>query len=283
MKKLNKTEKTSGVAIKLYDGKADVLPDFKTEAKILGQLDHPNIVRLYEVAKIGSRSSLVLELCTGGPILNRLPFKEPDVSNIMRQIMSAVTYMHTKNIVHRDIECSNIMFRTENEKSDIKLIDFGSATELELIPDHPGAFKYLKEKTGSLHIMAPEVIKQRYGAKADVWSCGVVAYTLLHGGKHPFLGASPYVSLFWFVYMTRDSNKNPSYRFTESLSLFPHVYSVFFFFFSFFVVVSCSSTIKGPKRRIRSDRERLIIVDGNFLLLQRNSSKQRPWSMQHFV
>lgn len=190
LKKYHKTERSSGVAIKLYDGKAEIQPDLRKEALILGQLDHPNIIRLYEVAKNGPRISLVLELCTGGSLLNRVPFKEEKVSHIMRQLLSAVSYMHSKNIVHRDIDASNIMFRTEAEDSDIKLIDFGSATELELVPHHVGAFKFLKEKTGSLHIMAPEVIKQRYGPKADVWSCGIVAYTLLNGGKHPFLGSS---------------------------------------------------------------------------------------------
>lgn len=190
LKKYTKTERTSGVAIKLYDGKAEIQPDLKAEAQILGQLDHPNIVRLFEVAKVGSRISLVLELCTGGPLLKRAPFKENQASHIMRQVMSAVSYMHSKNIVHRDIDCSNIMFRTADEDSDIKLIDFGSATEVELVPNHPGAFKFLKEKTGSLHVMAPEVIKQRYGPKADVWSCGIVAYTILNNGRHPFMGTS---------------------------------------------------------------------------------------------
>jgi serine/threonine protein kinase len=190
LKKYTKTERTSGVAIKLYDGNAEIPPDLKKEAAILGQLDHPNIIRLFEVVKVGPRRSLVLELCTGGPLLGRLPFKENQASHVMRQLMSAISYMHSKNIVHRDIDCSNIMFRTEAEDSDIKLIDFGSATELELVPNHPGAFKFLKEKTGSLHVMAPEVIRQRYGPKADVWSCGIVAYTIMNDGKHPFMGTS---------------------------------------------------------------------------------------------
>lgn len=189
-KKYHKTEQTSGVAIKLYDGKAEIKPDLKKEAQILGQLDHPNIIRLFEVARNGPQISLVLELCTGGSLLSRVPFQESKASHVMRQVLSAVSYMHSKNIVHRDIDASNIMFRTQEDDSDVKLIDFGSATELELVPNQPGAFKFLKEKTGSLHIMAPEVLKKRYGPKADVWSCGIVAYTLLNNGKNPFLGNS---------------------------------------------------------------------------------------------
>lgn len=188
MKKYTKTERTKGVAIKLYDGKAEIQPDLRKEAQILGRLDHPNIIRLFEVAKVGPQRSLVLELCSGGGLLERLPFKENQASHIMRQLLSAVSYMHSKNIVHRDIDCSNIMFRSKDDDSDIKLIDFGSAIELELVPG--GAYKMLKEKTGSLHIMAPEAVRGRYGPPADVWSCGIVAYTILNGGKYPFVGTS---------------------------------------------------------------------------------------------
>lgn len=198
LKKYHKTERTRGVALKLYDGKAEIPPDLEKEAQILGQLDHPNIIRLFEVAKEGPRTSLVLELCTGGPLLGRKPFKEEQASHIIRQLLSAISYMHANFVVHRDIDCSNIMFRTEAADSDIKLIDFGSATELELVPNHPGAFKFLKEKTGSVHIMAPEVIKQRYGPQVDMWSCGIVAYALLNDGKYPFTGNSVYVSPFSF-------------------------------------------------------------------------------------
>jgi serine/threonine protein kinase len=190
MKKFTKTERTSGVAIKLYDGKAQIQPDLKLEAEILGQCDHPNIIRLYEVAKVGKSLSLVMELCTGGRLLERMPFTEPQASHIMRQLMSAIAYLHKKNIVHRDIECSNILYRNPDKDSYIKLVDFGSATTLEMVPKHPGAFKFLSEKTGSLHVMAPEVITQRYGPKADVWSLGIVAYMILNNGQHPFTGSS---------------------------------------------------------------------------------------------
>ena len=190
MKKYTKTQRTSGVAIKLYDGKAEIPPDLKKEALILGRCDHPNIVKLFEVATINKRQSLVLELCTGGRLLDRLPFTEAQASHVMRQLCSAVSYLHKHNVVHRDIECANILYTTKADDADIKLIDFGCATELDLVPGKPGAFKFLNEKTGSLHIMAPEVIRKRYGPKADVWSIGIVAYMLLSNGKHPFTGST---------------------------------------------------------------------------------------------
>jgi serine/threonine protein kinase len=188
LKKYTKTERTSGVAIKLWDGKSEVASDLKLEAEILGRCDHPNIVKLYDVYKQGKSVSLVLELCNGGRLLDRKPFTEAQASHIMAQICSAVAYLHKNDIVHRDIDCGNILFVSEAENADVKLVDFGSATELETVPHHPGAFKFLKEKTGSLHIMAPEVLKRKYGPKADVWSLGIVAYMILNDGEHPFKG-----------------------------------------------------------------------------------------------
>jgi serine/threonine protein kinase len=188
LKKYTKTQRNTGVAIKLYNGKSQSSLDLKTEAMILSQSDHPNIVKLFEVTKINGSMSLVLELCEGGSVLERLPYTEDRATTITYQICSAIAYLHSKNIVHRDIECSNILFASSSEDSEVKLVDFGSACELEVIPGHEGAFKFLKEKTGSLYVMAPEVIRQKYGPKADVWSLGVVAYALVCNGERAIKG-----------------------------------------------------------------------------------------------
>lgn len=189
-KTAQRNSESSNVAIKLFDGKSlkNSSHNFETEAAILQKLDHPNIVKLFEMTKLNNQMSLVLELCDGGNVLERLPYTEDRASRIVRQVCSAVSYMHSKNIVHRDIDCSNIIFASGGEKSEVKLVDFGSACELETIPEHPGAFKFLKEKTGSLNIMAPEVILGKYGPKVDMWSVGIVTYTLLNNGKKPFTG-----------------------------------------------------------------------------------------------
>jgi calcium-dependent protein kinase len=191
--KYTKTGHSSGVAIKLYDGSSQLPADLRAEASILSQCDHPNIVKLFEVTKVEGRMSLVLELCSGGNVLTRMPYKESQVSSIIRQVTSAIAYMHSNQLMHRDIECSNIMFATPEEDSEVKLVDFGSATELQMVPGHEGAFKFLKDRTGSMYVMAPEVIRGKYGPKADVWSIGVCAYTLLMNGKHPIEGKTEYV------------------------------------------------------------------------------------------
>jgi serine/threonine protein kinase len=191
LKKYTKTEQTTGgVAIKLFNGQSKSNTDFKKEAAILSMCDHPSIVKLFEMTKVNNRMSLVLELCDGGSVLDRLPYVESQARKIVKQVCSAISYMHRKNIVHRDIECSNIMFSSSREDSEVKLVDFGSAIELQTVPNHPGAFKFLREKTGSLNVMAPEVIRGKYGPKADMWSRGVVAYTLLNNGEGPFKGTT---------------------------------------------------------------------------------------------
>lgn len=139
LKKYTKTERSQGVAIKLYNGKAELQPDLKLEAEILRECDHPNIVKLFEVAKVGKQLSLVMELCSGGPVLSRCPYTEKMASRVIRQVCSAVAYLHSKHIVHRDIECSNIIFATDDKNSDIKLVDFGSATFLDMVPGQQGA------------------------------------------------------------------------------------------------------------------------------------------------
>ena len=89
-KKYTKTARSQGVAIKLYDGKSEIPPDLKQEAEILSKCDHPNICKLYEVAKTGKSTSLVLELCRGGCVMDKVKrIDEDEAARIMKQITSA--------------------------------------------------------------------------------------------------------------------------------------------------------------------------------------------------
>jgi calcium-dependent protein kinase len=104
----------------------------------------------------------------------------------MKQLFSAVNYLHKRLITHRDLKPENILF--EDESSDpnslnnnlIKIIDFGTAAEFT-----PGV--RLKERVGSPYYVAPEVLKGSYTHKCDMWSCGVILYVLLCGAP-PFDG-----------------------------------------------------------------------------------------------
>jgi calcium-dependent protein kinase len=110
------------------DGKEKIR--FLYEIEILRQLDHPNIVRLYEVFQDDKRYYLVTELCTGGElfeeIAKRTNFSEQDAAEIIKQVLSAVAYCHAKKICHRDLKPENLLLDSKSNKT-IKVIDFGTS------------------------------------------------------------------------------------------------------------------------------------------------------------
>ena len=180
---------------------------FQTEIKILSMVDHPNIVRLFEVIEDDKYYNLLEELCTGGELLARAQktqLKEKEIARIFNQIMSAVAYCHGIGIVRRDLKLENILFSTEDPNSPIKIIDFGFSVLLgknndkEKEKDNKDkesdgsdlkkfGYKRLKSKVGTLYYISPEIIKGNYDEKCDIWACGVILYILL-AGYPPFSG-----------------------------------------------------------------------------------------------
>jgi calcium-dependent protein kinase len=146
------------------------------EIKILKTLDHPNIPRIYEFFEDESNFYLVLELCEGGDLFDRITeleiFTEEQASEIMSQILSGIHYLHSKKIIHRDIKPENILFQHRNSFS-LKIIDFDTAT---FFPQN-----YHRGINGTALYMAPEIIKGRHNEMCDLWSCGIILYTLLTG------------------------------------------------------------------------------------------------------
>ena len=191
-------------ATKVYDReKIEKSPDLfrylKTEATILKNLNHPNIVKLKEVKKTKKHFYLVTELCNGGELSKALkkyqekynrPFTEEIVQYLMRQIMSAMYYLHSNNIMHRDIKLENILLKFDSledkenlniMKSQVKIIDFGFATNNSLaisIVGNPLNMDplILKKLTSNGRIK-----KLGYDAKIDVWSLGSICYEMLIG------------------------------------------------------------------------------------------------------
>jgi serine/threonine protein kinase len=167
---------------------------FEAERVMLAQLEHPNIVRMYECFQEPSRLCIVLELCRGGELYGRLVqhvkqagrgggLEEPLSRHLFRQMLHAVGYLHSKRIVHRDIKTENFLLVDEDggpQGDVLKLCDFG--TSCRLTDDRPRSM----ENIGTLSYTAPEIYEQR-GADlaADCWSLGVVLYVILTG-TNPF-------------------------------------------------------------------------------------------------
>lgn len=152
---------------------------------ILRHSHHPNIVTCRDIFLNGSKVYLVLELCRGGELYEKLWRKkfltEREAAAIFRTIVNVVEYLHRQGVVHRDLKPSNILYSDESGKPEhIRIIDFGFAKQLR---DENGL---LMTPCYTAHYAAPEVLKkQGYDAACDIWSLGVLLFVMLSGAP-PF-------------------------------------------------------------------------------------------------
>ena len=171
-------------AIKFIHKSSDESKRLEREVKLLKDVDHINIVGLFAVYETIEQVGFVMELCTGGHLgrfLEKMPghfLQEDHSKGIIRQLLSAIAHMHARGICHRDIKLQNILMENQSINSQIKLIDFGFGTRF--IGATP-----LKTRCGTPYTTAPEVFQESYDERCDVWSAGVVAYTIICG-KRPF-------------------------------------------------------------------------------------------------
>ena len=172
IKIIDKTQLNQGSLQKLF-----------REVKFMKCLDHPNIVKLFEVIQTEKTLYLVMEYASGGEVFDYLVahgrMKEKEARAKFRQIVSAVQYLHQKHIVHRDLKAENLLLDSD---MNIKIADFGFSNEFT-----PGS--KLDTFCGSPPYAAPELFQgEKYdGPEVDVWSLGVILYTLVSGSL-PFDG-----------------------------------------------------------------------------------------------
>jgi calcium-dependent protein kinase len=169
----------------------DVCPGqskFFSEVAILSKLDHPNILKVYELFQDTRRYYMVTEACEKGELFDYLVqsqrLTEHVAAHIMYQLFSAVCFCHEQGIVHRDLKPENLLIDSiaSNGEVFIKVIDFGTSTLFTKETK-------LRARLGTPYYIAPEVLNMEYDEKCDLWSCGVILYILLSGSP-PFGGTS---------------------------------------------------------------------------------------------
>lgn len=188
-------------AVKIIKKKAlaeDERKKLKNEAEILRQLDHPNIIKLYEIFEDKKYYYIIMEFLTGGELFEKITdedfygdFTEKDAANIMQQVFRGINYCHSNNVVHRDLKPENLLLESNvtseslggKKSMKIKIIDFGTSQQFDV-----GGKSKMEERYGTPYYIAPDVLNKRYDEKCDIWSLGVILYILLVGYP-PFNGS----------------------------------------------------------------------------------------------
>ncbi|KAH1167306.1 hypothetical protein KIL84_002789 [Mauremys mutica] len=164
------------IAKKALEGKESSL---ENEIAVLHKIKHPNIVALDDIYESGGHLYLIMQLVSGGELFDRIVEKgfytERDASQLIRQILDAVRYLHDMGIVHRDLKPENLLYYSPDPDSKIMISDFG-LSKIE------GSGSVMSTACGTPGYVAPEVLAQRpYSKAVDCWSIGVIAYILLCG------------------------------------------------------------------------------------------------------
>ncbi|TVU35880.1 hypothetical protein EJB05_17787, partial [Eragrostis curvula] len=157
----------------------DDIEDVRREVQIMHHLTgHRNIVELRGAYEDRHSVNLVMEVCEGGELFDRIiargHYTERAAAALCREIAAVVHSCHSMGVFHRDLKPENFLFLNNKEDSPLKATDFGLSVFFK-----PG--ETFKDLVGSAYYVAPEVLKRHYGAEADIWSAGVILYILLSG------------------------------------------------------------------------------------------------------
>ena len=152
------------------------------EVQIMAFLDHPNIVNIYEFYENKKYLYIVMELCEGGELFDKIKefkrFPETEARKIFRSVLEGINYMHLNGVMHRDLKPENVFIDSVDWV--VKIGDFGASEFFQ-------KNLFLEKRFGTPYYIAPEVLGNFYNEKCDIWSLGVIFYVLL-SGKPPFFG-----------------------------------------------------------------------------------------------
>ncbi|XVF17017.1 hypothetical protein REPUB_Repub10bG0080600 [Reevesia pubescens] len=153
--------------------------DVWREIQIMHHLsEHPHVVRIRGTYEDQLSVHLVMELCEGGELFDRIVkkghYSEKEAAMLIKTIVGVVQTCHSLGVIHRDLKPENFLFDTVEEDAALKATDFGLSVFYK-----PG--EYFSDVVGSPYYVAPEVLRKHYGPEADVWSAGVILYILLSG------------------------------------------------------------------------------------------------------
>eukprot|EP01026_Neomeris_dumetosa_P039070 TRINITY_DN31_c9_g1_i4.p1 TRINITY_DN31_c9_g1~~TRINITY_DN31_c9_g1_i4.p1 ORF type:complete len:498 (-),score=83.19 TRINITY_DN31_c9_g1_i4:347-1840(-) len=165
----------------------DDFEDVRREVQIMHHLaGHPNIVTLKGAYEDRYNVHLVMELCSGGELFDRIVdrghYSEKSAAELIRIMVSVVAHCHSMNVFHRDLKPENFLLADPSESAVLKATDFGLSVFFK-------DGEMFSDVVGSAYYVAPEVLRRNYDYSADIWSCGVILYILL-SGVPPFWGES---------------------------------------------------------------------------------------------